>query len=105
MRLLFSLSRSRAALGRSTPHLFVIANSKNRTSASSAPISPTREYGSTPRPEEALMALNNSPTGASLLEIADTLGHRTLAMVKRYSHLTQSHKVAAIEKMVKKRGL
>jgi hypothetical protein len=51
------------------------------------------------------MALNNSPTGASLLELADTLGHRTLAMVKRYSHLTQSHKVAAIEKMAKKRGL
>ena len=43
--------------------------------------------------------------GASLLEIADTLGHRTLAMVKRYAHLTQSHKVAAIEKMVKERGL
>lgn len=43
--------------------------------------------------------------GASLLEIADTLGHRTLAMVKRYSHLTQSHKVAAIEKMAKERGL
>ena len=43
--------------------------------------------------------------GASLLEIADTLGHRTLAMVKRYSHLTQTHKVAAIEKMAKERGL
>jgi integrase len=25
--------------------------------------------------------------GASLLEIADVLGHKTLAMVKRYSHL------------------
>ena len=43
--------------------------------------------------------------GASLLEIADTLGHRTMAMVKRYSHLAQSHKVAAIEKMAKERGL
>jgi integrase len=43
--------------------------------------------------------------GASLLEIADTLGHRTMAMVKRYSHLTQTHKVAAIERMAKERGL
>jgi integrase len=43
--------------------------------------------------------------GASLLEIADVLGHKTLAMVKRYSHLAQSHKVAAIEAMVKAKGL
>jgi integrase len=43
--------------------------------------------------------------GASLLEIADTLGHRTLNMVKRYAHLAQSHKVSAIEKMAKERGL
>lgn len=43
--------------------------------------------------------------GASLLEIADTLGHRTLAMVKRYSHLAQSHKATVIERMVKARGL
>jgi len=43
--------------------------------------------------------------GASLLEIADVLGHRTMQMVKRYSHLTQSHKVAAIEAMVKAKGL
>ncbi|MBS0580596.1 MAG: site-specific integrase [Proteobacteria bacterium] len=43
--------------------------------------------------------------GASLLEIADVLGHRTLAMVKRYSHLAQSHKVTVIRKMARKRGL
>jgi integrase len=43
--------------------------------------------------------------GASLLEIADTLGHKTLSMVKRYSHLAQSHKVSAIERMAKERGL
>lgn len=43
--------------------------------------------------------------GVSLLEIADTLGHRTLSMVKRYAHLGQSHKVSAIEKMAKARGL
>jgi len=43
--------------------------------------------------------------GSSLLEIADTLGHRSMAMVKRYSHLTQTHKVAALEKMARERGL
>jgi integrase len=43
--------------------------------------------------------------GASLLEIADVLGHKTLAMVRRYSHLTQSHKATVIEKMVKAQGL
>jgi len=43
--------------------------------------------------------------GASLLEIADTLGHRTMQMVKRYAHLAQSHKVSAIERMAKEKGL
>ncbi len=43
--------------------------------------------------------------GSSLLEIADTLGHRSMAMVKRYAHLTQTHKVAALEKMAQERGL
>ena len=43
--------------------------------------------------------------GASLLEIADVLGHKTMSMVKRYSHLAQSHKVTAIEKMATERGL
>ncbi len=31
-------------------------------------------------------------SGASLAEIADILGHKTLAMVKRYAHLSDSHK-------------
>lgn len=43
--------------------------------------------------------------GASLLEIADTLGHRTMQMVKRYSHLAQTHKTTVIEKMAKEKGL
>ena len=43
--------------------------------------------------------------GASLLEIADVLGHRTITMVKRYSHLAHGHKVAVIERMTKARGL
>jgi integrase len=43
--------------------------------------------------------------GASLLEIADVLGHRTMAMVERYSHLAQGHKTSVVEKMAKERGL
>ncbi|WP_322629585.1 site-specific integrase [Halothiobacillus sp.] len=37
--------------------------------------------------------------GAGLREIADILGHKTLAMVQRYSHLTQDHKIATVERM------
>ena len=29
--------------------------------------------------------------GASLAEIAEVLGHKTLAMVKRYAHLSDGH--------------
>ncbi|MFI4907614.1 MAG: tyrosine-type recombinase/integrase [Steroidobacterales bacterium] len=43
--------------------------------------------------------------GASLLEIADVLGHKTLAMVKRYSHLVVDHKAKVIEKMIVAKGL
>ncbi len=43
--------------------------------------------------------------GASLLEIGNVLGHRTMQMTMRYAHLTQTHKVTAIEKMAKERGL
>lgn len=42
---------------------------------------------------------------ASLLETADVLGHRTMAMVKRYSHLAQGHKTTVVEKMARERGL
>ena len=35
--------------------------------------------------------------GKSLAEIAAALGHRTLAMVQRYTHLTESHVQAAME--------
>ena len=43
--------------------------------------------------------------GASLLEIADVLGHKTFAMVKRYSHLVVDHKAKVIEKMIVAKGL
>jgi integrase len=37
--------------------------------------------------------------GAGLREIADILGHKTLAMVQRYSHLTQDHKASVVDRM------
>lgn len=39
---------------------------------------------------------------ASLLEIAEVLGHKTLQMVKRYSHLAESHTAGVVERMNKK---
>jgi integrase len=39
--------------------------------------------------------------GASLLEIAEVLGHKTLAMVKRYAHLTEGHTRSVVERMNK----
>jgi len=40
--------------------------------------------------------------GASLAEIAAVLGHKTLAMVKRYAHLSDSHISGVLEDMNKK---
>ncbi len=40
--------------------------------------------------------------GATLLEIAEVLGHKTLQMVKRYSHLAESHTASVVERMNKK---
>ncbi len=37
--------------------------------------------------------------GATLLEIAAVLGHKTLQMVKRYSHLSEDHTKDIVEKM------
>lgn len=38
-------------------------------------------------------------TGASLGEIAELLGHKTLQMVKRYSHLSESHAAGVVARM------
>jgi integrase len=38
-------------------------------------------------------------SGATLAEIAEVLGHRTLAMVKRYSHLSADHVLKVVAKM------
>jgi len=44
-------------------------------------------------------------SGATTAEIAAVLGHKTLAMVKRYSHLGDLATVGAVTRMVKKVGL
>jgi integrase len=41
-------------------------------------------------------------SGASLMDIAAILGHKTLAMVKRYSHLSEQHTTAAVDRMAAK---
>lgn len=38
--------------------------------------------------------------GATLLEIADVLGHRQLTVTRRYSHLTTHHKAALVERVL-----
>ena len=38
-------------------------------------------------------------SGATLAEIAEVLGHKTLAMVKRYSHLTEQHTSKVVARM------
>jgi len=37
--------------------------------------------------------------GASLMEIAEVLGHKTLQMVKRYAHLTEAHTAQVVARM------
>jgi integrase len=37
--------------------------------------------------------------GATLAEIAEVLGHKTLQMVKRYSHLSDQHTLSVVERM------
>jgi integrase len=39
---------------------------------------------------------------ATMIEIAEVLGHRTLQMVKRYSHLSESHTANVVESMNQK---
>jgi integrase len=37
--------------------------------------------------------------GATLAEIAEVLGHKTLQMVRRYAHLSESHTAGVLERM------
>lgn len=41
-------------------------------------------------------------SGASLAEIAEILGHRTFAMVRKYSHFAESHTAKVLERMNEK---
>jgi integrase len=41
-------------------------------------------------------------SGAGLAEIAEILGHKTLAMVRRYSHFIESHTTKVLERMTEK---
>jgi integrase len=38
-------------------------------------------------------------SGASLVEIADVMGHKTLSMVRRYAHLSDQHTRSALDRM------
>ena len=49
-----------------------------------------------PKLSDARKAMN----GASLMEIAEVLGHKTMAMTLRYSHLSPGHRRTAIERLV-----
>jgi integrase len=40
--------------------------------------------------------------GATLAEIAEVLGHRTLQMVKRYAHISDQHTASVVERMNRK---
>jgi integrase len=44
-------------------------------------------------------------SGVSMVELAKILGHRTLAMVARYSHLSDAHIVATGEKLAARMGM
>lgn len=44
-------------------------------------------------------------SGVSLVEISKMLGHRTLQMVSRYSHLSEEHIVATGEKLARRLGI
>lgn len=41
-------------------------------------------------------------SGASLAEIAEILGHKTLQMVQRYAHLSEGHTAGVVERMANK---
>ena len=47
-------------------------------------------------------ASNLAMSGASLTDLSHILGHKTLQMVKRYSHLTNQHTATILEKMNEK---
>lgn len=41
-------------------------------------------------------------SGASVRDLSEALGHKTMSMVKRYSHLSDSHVAGVVERMVER---
>ena len=41
-------------------------------------------------------------SGATLAELAEALGHKTLAMVKRYAHLSEAHTSGVVKRMTER---
>jgi hypothetical protein len=41
-------------------------------------------------------------SGATLPELCEALGHKTLAMVKRYAHLSEAHTSGVVKRMAEK---
>lgn len=41
-------------------------------------------------------------SGATLAELAEALGHKTLAMVKRYAHMTEGHTASVVARMTER---
>lgn len=42
--------------------------------------------------------------GASLTEISEILGHKTMSMVKRYAHISEGHSASVLKWMAEKFG-
>lgn len=57
-------------------------------------------HGSTRSPHTFASYLAMS--GATLAELAEAMGHKTLAMVKRYAHLTEAHTMNVIARMTER---
>jgi hypothetical protein len=55
--------------------------------------------------ETVLAKFDDTQRDTRSKQIADVLGHKTLAMVKRYSHLVVDHKAGVIERMIAAKGL
>jgi integrase len=95
----FRLDRREACVfpGRGTKGLFVPAHfgSSWRTALKAADLKDFR-FHDLRHTTASYLAQN----GASLLEIADVMGHRQLAMVKRYAHLTTDSKTKLVHRIL-----
>ena len=51
------------------------------------------------KPTQSTLASYLAMQGAYLVELTETLEHKSLAMVKRYAHLTEAHTAAVVGRM------